>query len=299
MSMDIFHSGFVTLIGKPNVGKSTLLNSIIGHKVAIVSDKPQTTRNKVAGIYSKPEGQIVFLDTPGIHNPKHLLGQRMVRTAQESLKEIDLIVWVLDVSLPFSFEDDQVAELIRQVQTPVLIVGNKTDLNPGKGWVEEITHRWTDLEYLDIYPVSAKNKKGIAKLDKAICSHLPRGPKYYPDDWVSDHPEWFLVSELIREKVLELTTDEVPHSLAVLVESMNTRENQLIDITANLFVERPSQRGILIGKNGEMIKRIGTKARIDIENLLGSKVNLQLWIKVKKDWRNKKGALEEFGYTEN
>lgn len=299
--MSTFRSGFVALVGRPNVGKSTLLNTLVGQKVVIVSDKPQTTRNQIRCILNRPGAQVIFLDTPGIHKPKHRLGERMVQAAQNTLAEVDLIAFLVDVAAGIGPGDRYMVELLQDVSTPVLVVANKIDLLAEDIDVEAYCRtELPNLEAAEIIPLSALTGEGADRLVQAITDRLPEGPKYYPDEWVTDQPERFVVAELIREKVLHHTEEEVPHAVAVYVERMAPREDQsLIDIDATLYVERESQRGIVIGKGGAMIKRIGTEARREIEAILGSQVNLQVWVKVKRDWRNKEGALRELGYSDD
>lgn len=299
--MSTFRSGFVALVGRPNVGKSTLLNTLVGQKVVIVSDKPQTTRNQIRCILNRPGAQVIFLDTPGIHKPKHRLGERMVQAAQNTLAEVDLIAFLVDVAAGIGPGDRYMVELLQDMSTPVLVVANKIDLLAEDIDVEAYCRtELPNLEAAEIIPLSALTGEGADRLVQAITDRLPEGPKYYPDEWVTDQPERFVVAELIREKVLHHTEEEVPHAVAVYVERMAPREDQsLIDIDATLYVERESQRGIVIGKGGAMIKRIGTEARREIEAILGSQVNLQVWVKVKRDWRNKEGALRELGYSDD
>lgn len=299
--MSVFRSGFVAIVGRPNVGKSTLLNRLMGQKVVIVSDKPQTTRNRIRCILTLPEAQIVFLDTPGIHRPKHRLGERMLQSAYKALAEVDLVVFVVDAAAGVGPGDRYVAGALAEVDTPVVLVLNKMDAVSGNR-DEVIAACRSELatagaeEYI---PLSALTGEGTDRLVEWIVERLPEGPKYYPDDWVTDHPERFIVAELVREQVLHATREEIPHAVAVIVERIERREDEdLVDINATIYVERDSQRGIIIGKGGAMIRHIGTQARREIEALLGSRVNLQLWVKVKRDWRNKIGALQELGYTD-
>ncbi len=293
-----FRSGFVALVGRPNVGKSTLLNTLVGQKVVIVSDKPQTTRNQIRCILNRPDAQVIFLDTPGLHKPKHRLGERMVQVAQNTLSEVDIVAFLVDVADGIGAGDRYIAQMLAGAPTPVLLIANKIDLVPGGMDVESYCRsELPDLNAAEVLPVSALTGRGVDRLVDAIVERLPEGPKFYPEEWVTDQPERFVVAELIREKVLHHTEEEVPHAVAVYVERMEKREGQeLVDIDATLYVERDSQRGILIGKGGSMIKRIGTEARREIEAILGSQINLQLWVKVKRDWRDKEGALRELGY---
>lgn len=297
--MSAFRSGFVAVLGRPNVGKSTLLNMLVGHKVAIVSDKPQTTRNRIRGILTRPDAQVIFLDTPGLHKPQHKLGERMVQTALNTLSEVDAVAFLVDAAAGIGPGDGYVAALLRSVATPVLLVPNKIDAcrEAPDAVADACRQAFPENQFAAVVPVSALTGAGTDKLLEAILALLPEGPKYYPDEWVTDHPERFIIAELIREKVLHLTREEVPHSVAVYVERIAPRADKpLIDVHATLYVERDSQRGILIGKGGALIRRVGTEARREIEAILGSQVNLQLWVKVKKDWRNREGALRELGY---
>jgi GTP-binding protein Era len=293
-----FKSGFVTIIGRPNVGKSTLINRLLGERVSIISSKPQTTRNSIRCIYTNDECQIVFIDTPGIHKPRHMLGEYMVKTATESLKGVDVVVVMFDCSTDISSGDMHIAEVAGNVDSPVILVLNKIDRIP-KARLEQIAASLIMHEsYFDsIIPISASTGENLDELLKEIEKHLPEGPKYFTEDIYTDMPEKFIVSEIIREKILELTSDEVPHGTAVDITSMKERDNKdLIDVEATIFCEKDSHKGMIIGKQGKMLKEIGIRARVDIENLLGCKINLQLWVKVKSDWRDNKSALKNFGY---
>ena len=299
MKEQIHKSGFVSLIGRPNVGKSTLMNHIVGQKVAIMSDKPQTTRNKIQGVYTSADGQIVFLDTPGIHKPKSKLGDWMVKKAQETLGEVDLILFLVDAAEGMGPGDRWIIQLLENVCTPVFLVVNKIDrVHPDKSL--PLIDAYRELfSFAEVVPISARNGNNTGTLVRLIMERLPEGPAYYPSDQVTDHPERFIVSELIREKVLLLTHEEVPHSVAVVIEMMKERDHgKMVDVTATIYTERKSQKGILIGKQGAMLKEVGRQARQDIEKLLGSRVYLDLWVKVKKDWRNEEHLLREFGYRD-
>jgi GTP-binding protein Era len=297
--MDIkFKSGFVTVIGRPNVGKSTLINKLLGERVSIISNKPQTTRNSIRCIYTTDEYQIVFIDTPGIHKPKHMLGEYMVKSATESLKGVDVVVVMFDCSTDIGPGDMYIAEVAREAKSPVILVLNKIDIIP-KFRLEQIAASLIMHEdYFDcIIPLSAGTGENLDELLKEIVKHLPEGPKYFTEDIYTDMPEKFIVSEIIREKILELTSEEVPHGTAVEVTSMKERDNKdLIDIEATIYCEKDSHKGIIIGKQGRMLKEIGIRARADIENLLHCKINLQLWVKVRNDWRDNRSALKNFGY---
>lgn len=293
-----FKSGFVTIIGRPNVGKSTLINRLLGERVSIISNKPQTTRNSIRCIYTTSEYQVVFIDTPGIHKPKHMLGEYMVKTATESLKGVDVVVVMFDCSAEIGQGDLHIAEVAGKVSSPVILVLNKID-KVSKAKLEQIAASLIMHEdYFDsIIPISAGTGENLDVLLKEIVKHLPEGPKYFPEDIYTDMPEKFIVSEIIREKILELTSEEVPHGTAVDITSMKERENKdLIDIEATIFCEKDSHKGIIIGKQGSMLKEIGVRARVDIERLLDCKINLQLWVKVKNDWRDNRNALKNFGY---
>jgi len=294
-----FRSGFVALIGRPNAGKSTLLNNMIGQKIAIISDKPQTTRNRIVGIITEDDWQVVLLDTPGIHKPKDKLGDSMVKIALNTLNEVDVIYYLIDASVPFGGGDAFIIEKLKAIKTPVFLLLNKIDLLEKQQLLPLIDFYQNKREWQEIVPVSALKGENIRSLLDATLHYLQAGPRYYPDDALTDQPEMVLIAELIREKIIETTREEVPHSVAVIVEHMETRKNNLIYIGATIYVERDSQKGILIGKNGEKLKEIGSKARQDIERLLGNKAFLELWVKVKADWRNREGLLRELGYRDN
>jgi GTP-binding protein Era len=294
-----FRSGFVALIGRPNVGKSTLMNHIVGHKVAIMSDKPQTTRNKIRGIYTDEKGQIIFLDTPGIHKPHSKLGEFLVRTAQNALEEVDLVLFLVDAVEGLGPGDRFIIENLKEMKTPVFLVVNKIDQVHPDDLLPLIDKYRQLYSFAEVVPISALMGNNTRTLVDLILRYLPEGPQYYPSDLVTDHPERFIVGELIREKVLELTREEVPHSVAVVVEEMKKREGKdLVDVYATIFTERPSQKGILIGKGGRMLKEVGRRAREEIERLLGTRIFLELWVKVKKDWRNEELLLRQFGYRD-
>ncbi|MFB4164887.1 GTPase Era [Alteribacillus sp. JSM 102045] len=294
-----FKSGFAALIGRPNAGKSTLLNHVIGEKIAIMSDKPQTTRNKIQGVYTTSDSQIVFIDTPGIHKPKHKLGDFMVQTAVQALQEVDIILFLVDAAEKYGPGEEFIINKLKGTSTPVFLVINKVDqIHPDK-LLEKIEQYRQLADFAEIIPISALHGNNVETLLKQITQYLEEGPQYYPEDQITDHPERFVVSELIREKVLHLTTDEIPHSIAVTVEQIKEREGGAVYISAVIIVERSSQKGIIIGKQGRMLKEIGQRARQDIETLLGSKVFLDLWVKVQKDWRNSQYQLNEHGYKED
>lgn len=294
-----FKSGFVSIVGRPNVGKSTLLNQVLGQKIAIMSDKPQTTRNKIRGVYTTEQGQIVFIDTPGIHKPKTKLGDYMVASAISTLNEVDLILFLVDVKEGYGSGDQFIIERLKQVKTPVYLILNKIDQVSPEDLLPIMDHYRKLYPFQEIIPVSALLGNNVNTLIEQIFKLLPEGPQYYPSDQVTDHPERFIVAELIREKILELTREEIPHSVAVEIEQMKKREHgETIYVSALIYTERESQKRIIIGKEGSMLKEVGKRAREDIERLLGSKIFLELWVKVKKDWRNKLSYLRNFGYQE-
>ena len=290
-------SGFAAIVGRPNVGKSTLTNGLIGEKIAIMSDRPQTTRNKIMCIMNTDNAQIMFLDTPGIHKPQHKLGQYMVRAAESTLHEVDVVLFVVDVSEKRGAGEDYILEQLRRVKTPVILVANKIDKLADKGKLFGIIESYTkDFAFAAVVPVSALQDTEFPGLVSEITRYLPEGPAYFPDDMITDQPERIIAAEMIREKVLRSTRDDVPHSIAVEIDEFKVRDNDDIYIRANIFVERESQKGIVIGAKGSLLKKIGEQARRDIESLLGNKVFLDLWVKVKPDWRNKDKALKQFGY---
>lgn len=292
-----FHSGFVSIVGRPNVGKSTLLNNVVGEKIAITSDKAQTTRNQIQGIYTTDKEQIVFIDTPGIHKPKHELGRFMVRTALSTLNEVDIVLFMVNVSEKMGPGDRFIMEKLKNTSTPVFLVLNQIDLVHPDELLPIIEAYQNEMDFAEIIPVSAINGNNVDRLLDVISSYLEEGPQYYPTEQVSDHPEYFIVSEFVREKILELTREEIPHSVAVITESMErTDDDDMIDIRVVINVERNSQKGIIIGKGGKMLKEVGIKARKDIERLLGSRVYLELFVKVENDWRDTPRDLSRFGY---
>ncbi|MBD8003603.1 GTPase Era [Bacillus norwichensis] len=295
-----FKSGFISIIGRPNVGKSTFLNRVIGQKIAIMSDKPQTTRNKVQGVLTTNDAQMVFIDTPGIHKPKHKLGDFMIKLAINTFREVDLILFMVNAEEGYGRGDEFIIEQLKNVQTPVFLVINKIDQVHPDQLIVLIDQYKEMYPFKEILPISALEGNNVERLIQQIQEYLPEGPQYYPSDQVTDHPERFIVSELIREKALHLTREEVPHSIAVVIDQMKKEDNkQHIHVMATIVVERDSQKGIVIGKQGKMLKEIGQRARKDIENLLGSKVFLELWVKVQKDWRNKATHLRDFGFRDD
>jgi GTPase len=292
-----FKSGFVAIVGRPNVGKSTLMNQVIGQKIAIMSDKPQTTRNKIHGVYTTDDVQIVFLDTPGIHKPNSKLGNYMLKAAESAFNEVDAILFLTDVTEPIGGGDRYIMEQLKKVQdTPVFLVLNKIDKIHPDQMLPVIDKFRKQMNFTEIVPVSALQGNNVNSLLEQVSKYLSEGPMYYPADQITDHPEQFVCAELIREKLLHMTREEVPHSIAVEIESMSVQPNGLVNIGAVIFVERDSQKGIIIGKSGALLKEVGKQARTDIEKLLGSKIFLELWVKVNKDWRNRESILKTLGY---
>ncbi|ACB60305.1 MULTISPECIES: GTPase Era [Exiguobacterium] len=295
-----FKSGFVSIIGRPNVGKSTFLNRVIGQKIAIMSDKPQTTRNKIQGVYTTDDVQTIFIDTPGIHKPKHKLGDFMMKVATNALREVDAILFMINVTEPKGKGDEFIIEKLKDLDTPIILVMNKVDLIHPNDIPPIIESYQNELNFAAVVPISALQGNNVEPLLQEISKILPEGPMYYPADQITDHPERFIISEMIREKVLQKTRDEVPHSIAVAIDQIKTREDgNMVDIHATILIERDSQKGIIIGKRGALLKEIGSEARTDIEMLLGTKVYLNLWVKVQKDWRNKAGQLRELGFRDD
>ncbi|PKY90294.1 GTPase Era [Falseniella ignava] len=292
-----FKSGFISIIGRPNVGKSTLINRFVGQKIAIMSDKPQTTRNRIQGVLTNEEGQIIFIDTPGIHKPKHALGDFMVQTALKSTRGVDGVLVVVNATEPIGPGDRVVLDHVKLLDIPKFLVINKVDLID-QSEIFDIIKTYTDeYEFDEVFPISATEGYNTDILLDKIMSILPTGPQYYPADQVVDHPEYFIVQELIREKVLHLTREEIPHSVAVQVESMHRDvEDQSVEIQAVIIVERKSQKGIIIGSQGKMIRNIRKRAEKDIEVLLGSKAYLEIWVKVQNSWRDRRHFLNEYGY---
>ncbi|MFP7169700.1 GTPase Era [Terribacillus sp. 7520-G] len=294
-----FRSGFISIIGRPNVGKSTLLNRFVGQKIAIMSDKPQTTRNRIQGVLTQDDAQFIFIDTPGIHKPKHKLGDFMVKTAENTMNEVDAVMFMINAEEGYGRGDQFILERLQKVNNPVFLVVNKIDkVHPDK--LLELIELYKDkLDFAEIVPISALEGNNTAHLLETLKGYLPEGPQYYPEDQVTDHPERFVISELIREKVLHLTREEVPHSIAVVIEAIENRHSttEKVFIQATIVTERKSQKGIIIGKQGSMLKQVGKLARRDIEMLLGSKVFLELWVKVQPDWRNKQAQLNDYGFS--
>ncbi|KRM72698.1 GTPase Era [Lacticaseibacillus brantae] len=296
--MSEHHSGFVAIIGRPNVGKSTFMNRILGEKIAIMSPKAQTTRNKINGIYTTDDVQIVFVDTPGIHKPKNELDNYMDQAALSTLNQVDAVLFMVAADEKMGPGDQYILHQLEHVTQPVYLILNKIDLVHPDDLLPRIAQYQGLHDFAGVFPISATMGNNVDELLQTLEAGLPVGPQYYPEDQLTDHPEYFVVGELIREKILELTRDEVPHSVAVMVESMKNREAGKLQIEAYIIVERDSQKGIIIGKGGAMLKQIGIKARRDIENLLGDKVNLQLWVRVQKNWRDNNQYLRSLGYNQ-
>ncbi len=289
-------SGFVSIVGRPNVGKSTLLNAMVGEKIAIVTDKPQTTRTRIQGIYTNEDGQIIFIDTPGIHKPKHLLGEYMVRVSTRTLLEVDIIYYMTDVTRPFGGGEQFILDQLKDVTVPIFLLVNKIDLVTAEAvgnYIQDFTSR---MNFEEVIPLSAAQGDNMPLLLEKTFVNLPEGPLYYPEDDLTDQPVLFIVSELIREKALILTRDEVPHSLAVDIEEFKNYQGKKAYIRAVIYTERESQKGIVIGKSGQMLKTIGEQSRQEIEKFLQTKVYLDLWVKVKKNWRDSETNLGQLGY---
>ncbi len=293
-----FKSGFVALIGRPNVGKSTLMNRLIGQKIAITSSKPQTTRNRIQTVYTDENKQIIFLDTPGIHKAKNKLGRYMVNVAEKTLEEVDAILWLVEPENYIGAGEQHIIEMLKKTSTPVILVINKIDKVKKEDIILNIETYTKQMEFADVVPVSALKGNNTGELTEVIGKYLPEGPMYYDEDTVTDQPERQICAELIREKTLRFLSEEIPHGIAVTIERMKERpDGGLIDIDATIICERDSHKGIVIGKKGEMLKKIGTAAREEMENLLMCKVNLKLWVKVKKDWRDSDILMKNFGYN--
>ena len=294
MTKENYKSGFVALVGRPNVGKSTLMNHLIGQKIAITSDKPQTTRNRIQTVYTDERGQIIFLDTPGIHKAKNKLGQYMVSVAEGTLSEVDVVLWLVEPGTFIGAGEQHIAELLKKVKTPVILV------------IDTVKNREDILKFIDAYrnvcqfaeivPASALKGENMDTMLKLLFQYLPFGPQYYDEETVTDQPMRQIAAELVREKALRLLEDEIPHGIAVTVEKMTERDNGMFDIEATIVCERESHKGIIIGKGGAMLKKIGSAARREIENLMGARVNLQLWVKVRREWRDSELYMKNYGY---
>lgn len=289
-------SGFVSVVGRPNVGKSTLINMVVGKKVAIVSEKPQTTRHRIQGIYTDDNGQIIFVDTPGIHKPKHLLGEYMVNVSTRSINEVDIIYYMTDITKPFGGGERYIIEHLKEASAPVFLLVNKIDLVEKNAVHTFIADFNNSMNFAEVIPISATKGTNIPLLLEKTFSYLPKGPLYYPAEDYTDQPIAFIVAELIREKVLTLTRDEVPHSIALEIEEFKPQSGNKVYLRAVIYTERDSQKGIIIGRNGQMLKNIGQEARKDIEVLLDTPVYLDLWVKVKKNWRDSEQNLKQFGF---
>lgn len=295
--MQTYHSGFVTVIGRPNMGKSTLLNHIIGEKIAIISDKPQTTRNKIQMVYTKENAQIVFLDTPGIQIPKNSLGTYMLKLSKSTLNEVDVITLMVDTSEPYGKLDSMILEELSSVQTPVILLVNKIDETSETELDRLLEIYRKNPKFHQIIPISAREGTHVEAYINALIDLLPEGPQYFPEDMITDQPERLIIGEIIREKALLHLEDEIPHGIAVEIEKIEKRSNRdLIDVFATIYVEKKSHKGMVIGKNGQMISIIGREARMDIENLMDTQVNLQCWVKIAQDWRSNQDKVKNFGY---
>lgn len=300
MKKNEYKSGFVTLIGRPNVGKSTLMNHLIGQKIAITSNKPQTTRNRIQTVYTAEQGQIIFIDTPGIHKAKNKLGEYMVSVAERTLKEVDVILWLVEPTTFIGAGEKHIVDQLNKVKTPVILVINKVDTVKKEEILKFIDAYKDVCDFTDIVPVSALKGDNTEALIQTIFKYLPEGPRYFDEDVITDQPERQIVAELVREKALRLLGDEIPHGIAVAIDGMKERQGGgLVDIDATIICERDSHKGIIIGKKGEKLKQIGMQARQEIENLLDMRVNLQLWVKVKKDWRDSDFLIKNYGYNKS
>lgn len=293
-----YKSGFATLIGRPNVGKSTLMNYLIGQKVAITSNKPQTTRNRIQTVLTRPEGQIVFVDTPGIHKAKNKLGEYMVNVAESTLKEVDVILWLVEPSTFIGAGERHIMEQLKKITTPVVLVINKIDMVKKEEVLTCIDAYRKEYDFAEIVPVSARSGENTEELIRVILQYLPYGPQFYDEDTITDQPERQIVAELIREKALHCLEDEIPHGIAVAIDRMKMQK-KVMHIDATVICERDSHKGIIIGKQGTMLKKIGSTARFEIEKMLGCRANLKLWVKVQKNWRDSDFLMKNFGYTKD
>ena len=289
-----YHSGFVTIIGRPNVGKSSLMNRMIGEKIAIVSSKPQTTRSRIMGVLSRPEHQIVFLDTPGIHDPRTKLGEYMMHSVRDAMDGMDAVLVLFDVT-HITENDLRVAEGMKEKKVPVILALNKIDLATPEQ-ILAATAKAAEIGFEEIIPVSARTRDGVEELIKSLENHLPEGPQYFPEDMITDQPERILCAEIIREKALRHLRDEVPHGIGVEIMKIEALSDKLTEINATVYCERAAHKGIIIGKNGTMLQTIGTEARLDIEKLMDTHINLKLWVKIRPDWRNNASDLKNLGY---
>lgn len=299
MNNNKFYSGFVSLIGRPNVGKSTLMNALVGEKIAIMSNKPQTTRNRIQAILTRDDFQVIFVDTPGMHKSKSKLGEYMNKSAESTFNDVDIILYLIEPFEKIKNSDMAIIEKLKKTQTPVFLIINKTDTVRHEELLAVINEYKEMYDFKEIIPVSALKGKNLDELIMSLRKYLSEGPKYFPDDMITDQPERQIASEIIREKSLFLLQDEIPHGIAVEITKMSLRKDkQLIDIEATIYCERESHKGIIIGKKGGMLKKIGTNSRYDIERMTGTPVNLQLWVKVKKEWRDSEFLLKNFGYEQ-
>ena len=296
MTNNKFKSGFVAILGRPNVGKSTFMNHVMGQKIAIMSDKPQTTRNKIQGIYTTENEQIVFIDTPGIHKPHNALGDFMVQSAYSTLRECDVVLFMVAADEPRSTGENMIIERLKKAEVPVILVVNKIDKIHPDRLFEIVADYTSQMEFSEVVPISAKQGNNTERLIDTLSEKLDEGPQYFPEDMITDQPERLIISDIVREKILLSTRDEIPHAIAVDVDEMKTRDDGTTYIRATIYCERDSQKGIIIGNKGALLRKIGAEARMDIQKLLATKVYLDLWVKVKKDWRNKSGMLSELGY---
>ena len=297
MTKENYKSGFVALVGRPNVGKSTLMNHLIGQKIAITSDKPQTTRNKIQTVYTDDRGQVIFLDTPGIHKAKNKLGQYMVSVAEGTLSEVDVVLWLVEPGTFIGAGERHMAELLNKVKTPVILVINKVDTVKNREDILTFIDVYRKIcDFAEIVPASALKGENMDTMLELLFKYLPYGPQYYDEDTVTDQPMKQIAAELVREKALRLLEDEIPHGIAVTVEKMTERANGMFDIEATIICEKDSHKGIIIGKGGSMLKKIGSAARREIENLMGARINLQLWVKVRREWRDSELYMKNYGY---
>lgn len=300
LTNDNFKSGFITILGRPNVGKSTFLNKVIGSKIAIMSDKPQTTRNTILGVLTDTDAQIIFTDTPGIHKPQSALGRLLNEDAYNAARNVEAILFMVSAIDPIGKGDLMIIEHLKHYDAPVYLVINKIDALEKRTDIPDIIISYMQkYEFKEVFPISAKTGEGVNELVSELKKLLPEGPKFYPDDMITDHPERFIISELIREKCFYLTSDEVPHSTAVLIDSIKTLDDGVVEIYATIYVERDSQKGIVLGKGGALIKKIKDLSKRDIKKLLGSNVDLNLWVKVKKDWTERPDSMKVLGYEKD
>ncbi len=293
----MYKSGFITVVGRPNVGKSTLLNQVIGEKISIISDKPQTTRNKIQLVYTDENSQIVFIDTPGIQMPKNKLGEYMLKVSKSTLEEVDVVTFMVDDSMEIGPMDNMIINDLKSISTPIVLLINKTDKLKEEE-VLQLIDKYSKMDmFKEIIPISALNNNNTQRYIEVLKSMIPEGPQYFPEDMITDQPERFIIAEIIREKALLNLEEEVPHGIYVAIDGVKQRENKdIIDVFANIYCEKDSHKGIVIGKNGTKLKEIGQNARLDIEALLGSRVNLQIWVKVEKNWRERDNKVKYFGY---